>query len=424
MKLAVERKIQGPDGKVQSYYIDLTTLQVVQNPADYKIISTGGQVEVTQDGTPHTPVVDTGGAGLSGYDAIMQAQHGAPAPTSVISKEGADPMGIKPPMYPGEGEGTMGQNMAGKKPGDATNNFGYINKPAWAGLLGALPGPLGTVGKLGNMAVNASNTMATNTARGMLGLPEKDSVRDTIGGVMKDNKGKVADVEIGGEDYAVGLEAESPSGRTTLTPDEARVRGAIVDKNFGPAKEISRPDKNRGIIGSVVDSIFGGEDRVSSLVDTQSRETAATGGNATTRAQANNEPAGFMGHPNNPADVDYSGVGPNRPHAANAAFTGGVLSAARGVVPGTTLGVTSGDVNPTDAGWTAEGGKYSKSHRHTDEMGIDTQYTDPQTGGFINDALTMSDIGMAQAAVNPTVGLGYGPGYMGNDVMHVDASQK
>lgn len=128
------------------------------------------------------------------------------------------------------------------------------------------------------------------------------------------------------------------------------------------------------------------------------------------------------------AKISYDNIGPNRHRAVNS-YTEGLL----GDVVGKTLGagsvadVVSGDVNPEDHGWNADGGKYSKSHRHTDELGADVKFRDPETGKVVNlnkDDVIRNDLAMGFAAENPGVGLGFGSKYMGDETMHVDFSGK
>ena len=128
------------------------------------------------------------------------------------------------------------------------------------------------------------------------------------------------------------------------------------------------------------------------------------------------------------AKISYDNIGPNRHRSVNS-YTEGLL----GDVVGKTLGagsvadVVSGDVNPEDHGWNADGGKYSKSHRHTDELGADVKFRDPKTGKAVSlqkDDVIRNDLAMGFAAENPGVGLGFGSKYMGDETMHVDFSGK
>lgn len=151
--------------------------------------------------------------------------------------------------------------------------------------------------------------------------------------------------------------------------------------------------------------------------------SVAASTNAGAVAQSsNNQPSGFVGRP---STVDYSTIGGNRPNPVSPAhekYLSDVASSVTGT--GSKVSVTSGDVDPDQPGWTAEGGKYSRSHRHTDLMGADVQITDPRTGKVVTDPVAIGDLAMNAAAMNPKVGIGFGPGYMGPETMHIDQSGK
>jgi hypothetical protein len=122
--------------------------------------------------------------------------------------------------------------------------------------------------------------------------------------------------------------------------------------------------------------------------------------------------------------IDYSSIGANRPNKVSKQHEDFLKDVAGDVLgPGSTVSITSGDVNPDQKGWTADKGKYSKSHRHTDEFGADVQFKDAQ-GNPVTDPRQLADIQMAAAARNPTVGVGYGLGYMGNETVHIDQANK
>jgi len=94
---------------------------------------------------------------------------------------------------------------------------------------------------------------------------------------------------------------------------------------------------------------------------------------------------------------------------------------ASSVVPGASVHVFSGDINPEDPGWSANNSALSKSHRHTDQMGADVYFSDA-TGKRITDPVAVNDIAMALAAADPLTGIGIGPGYMSPNTMHIDLS--
>ena len=130
-------------------------------------------------------------------------------------------------------EGSRGEkSVGGSFSREASNNYGYIDKPGIMNFTNALPGPLGFVSKAANFGINANNKVAVDTARQMLGF-DKSSVR----GFVKDNKGQVGDVSYNGVTSPVGFEATDSLGRTNLTPNEARMRKEL-STNFREAEDI------------------------------------------------------------------------------------------------------------------------------------------------------------------------------------------
>lgn len=164
---------------------------------------------------------------LSGYDISDGSQDQPAATQSFIPKR----------EYSDKGENRKVQEVYKETPRTMSNNFGYEKKPLIAKAMGFLPGPAGLAGKAINLAMNANNKVAINKARETLGLPETGKLDNLI----KDNKGKVADVKINDQNYAVGFEAKDKKGRTTLTPNEARTRsllgGGISELNRGEVKD-------------------------------------------------------------------------------------------------------------------------------------------------------------------------------------------
>lgn len=124
-------------------------------------------------------------------------------------------------------------------------------------------------------------------------------------------------------------------------------------------------------------------------------------------------------------NIDYSNIGANRPHKVADEHEGFLSDIARDVYgKDSKVSVTSGDVNPDDEGWTADGGKYSKSHRHTDELGADVQFSNPHTGTVETNTQRIGDLAMAAAARNKMAGVGFGEDYMGDRTMHIDQANK
>jgi hypothetical protein len=157
--------------------------------------------------------------------------------------------------------GDKGNGFVGHPdPRDATNNFGYINKPGWMGLTSAVPGMLGLAGKAVNAGINANNMEAVDTARNMLGLEDKGGLKD----VLSDNQGYVGDVGINNHQYGVSLEAMTPDDRTALTPTEANTRSNLLG---GLQEKQPVHDEHTGLLSSIFDdasnffdNLFGTED--------------------------------------------------------------------------------------------------------------------------------------------------------------------
>lgn len=225
-------------GRSITEYVDTVTGQVVPN----------GHLQVTQPNGFMTP------ADL-GIDPLKEPT--APQNTGQEIIEETKPHSER------DGGGFAAQSRA--DPRTQANNFGYIDKPSWAGFASALPGPLGLAGKVGNAAINASNMEAVSTAKQTMGVEDTSpmgKIKDTI----RDNKGFVGDYSINNQNYAVGLEAVDPTGRTTLTPDEARNRGLTLggikataaDEAKAQRKQFAQdfPEaKPRGLLGNTMNSL-------------------------------------------------------------------------------------------------------------------------------------------------------------------------
>lgn len=137
--------------------------------------------------------------------------------------------------------------------GLAVNNYGYIDKPAGLGLLSLAPGPVGIAGKVVNGGINANNVHAVNQARHAMELPSLSGM-EAARGLMRDRQGQVANVSIkddpedqspsedGTTRYSVGFEAQSPTGQTNLTPNEARIRGLTLGGLTETPKALAKED--------------------------------------------------------------------------------------------------------------------------------------------------------------------------------------
>lgn len=152
---------------------------------------------------------------------------------------------------------------------EMANNYGYIDKPKLLGFAGALPGPLGLVGKVANAGVNLNNKVAVDKAREVLGLSKSGGF---IRGALSDNEGYIGDVSYNGVTSPVGFEATDALGRTTLTPNEARMRQQL-SQNFREAQPVEKaqsiaqfntenpeavPSKFKELAGTVAKGAIGG----------------------------------------------------------------------------------------------------------------------------------------------------------------------
>jgi len=161
----------------------------------------------------------------------------------------------------GQGTGFTGGNYHR----DPSNNFGYFDKPTGMGMLSNLPGALGLAGKGINATINANNVGAVDAARGMMGI-EGLSNKDVLSGIAKDRQGFVANVDITNQagktnPYSVSLEAMTPSGKTALTPDEARKRSFANPENIELSKNQNESKKGlfsgiRSMASSIFSSLF------------------------------------------------------------------------------------------------------------------------------------------------------------------------
>lgn len=166
---------------------------------------------------------------------------------------------------------------------DATDNFGYVSKPNWTDYASLVPGVPGMVAKGVNAGWNLNNAQATEGARSMLGLDNKDrSIGGFLGDARKDKDGQVAEVAINDNRYSVGFEALSPAGNTNLTPNEARSRGLTLG---GLTELPAREKEDKSFFGSIIDStesflndLFGGpEEKITPAQDWASANREGTG---------------------------------------------------------------------------------------------------------------------------------------------------
>lgn len=301
----------------------------------------------------------------------------------------------------------------------AAENYGYINKPAAMGFANYMPGPIGMASKMVNGAINVSNTEATNTARGMLGMEQKSMVK----GAFNDGKGYVGDVSYNGVTSPVGFEASTPDGRTTLTPNEARMRQQLSGAKEATKEESKANTKSfksqnpRGLISRV----FGNKEKAPAAVaratpdyTPPSRKEQPTGTKPT--YQSPNVPDA-INDPDLPAR-DMAGVSiENRAAGRSQLPTSDILGQVQDVVTDTlgagyTVHMTSG-MEPEGA--SPVGSKY----RHPEGFAADLKVSDP-AGNMVS----INDPSMRDVAVNAAgrynINFGAGEEYMGDKTVHMD----
>lgn len=170
----------------------------------------------------------------------------------------------------------VGVASKANSPRQASDNFGYIDKPGIMGAANMLPGALGMASRVANGIVNNNNAMAVSSARQSIGLNPLGTAQ-LAKQTLSDNRGQVGDVAIGDNTYSVGLEASTPKGRTNLTPNEARNRAltsglGIRDATPEESKvnNAANPVKSPSILGGMIEKGKGllGIEKASPLANT------------------------------------------------------------------------------------------------------------------------------------------------------------
>lgn len=231
--LAITKVIRGPDGNLQTIYVDARTGQELASLNGYTIWNSQNYLDPDfEDDEEKSPAKE-----------VIKEKEEEPRE---IGRGGRDTSGIDTPGLGGRGiaDFSFGRDdspRSSKPKGDALNNYGYIDKPKGMGFANMLPGPLGMAAKIANTAINMNNVSAVNEARKSLGLKDQGFL-GRVGGTLKDKHGQVANVTLGKENYSVGFEAQSPKGRTNLTPTEARQRMNQLAANE-MKREVDEPEE-------------------------------------------------------------------------------------------------------------------------------------------------------------------------------------
>ncbi len=227
-KYAQKKIVKGPDGKPQVILVDSNTGKIINNPKGYTIIESSNVIDPAQqqrkNTVNNTNVSTTKGQTLQDDGSeILQEVRGIPE----SSRENPNITAAK---------------QTGERPVNTFGNqYGYTNKPAGMGFLGFLPQPLGFMATGANLGINAKNTEAVNDQREVLGFSDRTTMQD-VGSTLFDKQGYIGDqatIDNTGVSRTtpVSFEAEDAVGRTTLTPEEARMREELNPQKYDEASQ-------------------------------------------------------------------------------------------------------------------------------------------------------------------------------------------
>lgn len=228
-KYAIRKLKRGEDGTMSIIYVDASTGEQLQSTEGYIVYSAAeaekAGLNISDAGTNTT----TNATEDDEEDKETSAER-------VIKSASEDDGEIQTPARSSSSSGLLDRSY--------TNNYGYINTPDWLGMAGFLP-VVGGAAKAADRVAGANNTIATGNAREDMGLETGGlgAIGRAIGNVLGlRDESMVANVKIGDNPYAVGLEATNALGQTTLTPQEAQARAAMAGV---PLEELSRSESNQ-----------------------------------------------------------------------------------------------------------------------------------------------------------------------------------
>ena len=441
VKKALPKMMRGEDGRQKTVFIDMDTGEQIpyENLEEYTVVTAGGTdyYDPTPDGT------DT--------DADENDQN----------PSGGKGLGSKKPSNRSDGGQRERQEAAGysygSKGGKGTGGGKYINKPGWMKFASLIPGPIGMAAKAANVAVNVNNTNEVNEARKSMGL-EPLGVGGAVKGALIDQHGQIARVDINGNQYSVGFEAEDKYGRPNLTPREAWARTATPTGVPHQMKEVANTKPagatKRGIISGAVDSVFGSKTPTGPIGGTKSGGTPTAMNQPTEYASEGDGPfsaysdAGSLGSAGSPGgglaspgtpsgrpsmnvQESYGSKRPNPP--ADSVMNGITRSVQNALGPGYSIRAISG--TPTDA----NSNGFIDPHEHPEGTSVrhdmtvnsggkvgslDFDVIDP-SGGVVVDKGKLGAVAKDYAANNSGTALGVGEGYMSDEGvfggrMHLD----
>lgn len=311
--IAVQRIVKDEYGNQTTAYVDATSGEILPNLSGYTVISgelvadgntidpkkpyavprvvrkeDGMNKTVWVDAKTGVEVADLGAYNLLDGSNSNVSELGLVREVTEEEQAQVEAEGGKPPENTGmlhDGAFERGNTNISGTPTERTmaNNFGYVNRPGAMKLAGFLPGPLGMVGKVANVGLNIGNKEAVDAAQGVLGFTNQQS---RIGQYLTDTKGYVGDLTYSGVTSPVGLESEDKLGRTTLTPNEARMRQQLAaarqateEETKANIEKYGAETGKRGILGN----LFGKKvDMTKDREFTSTKDTAAPVGTTAT----------------------------------------------------------------------------------------------------------------------------------------------
>lgn len=412
-KVAVKVISENRLGKQEVTYLDATTGSEINNIKDYNVVDANEYLRDIEEFNTQLSSSTSSGGGF--------AQAPSSSGGGVVGQLG--PRGYK---YIETGNNKAEQwSPNTKNIPNASNNFRYVDKPTGAlSVLSRMPGQIGMAAKAVGAMMGVQNTHATGKAREYLGL-EPNYLGNGLKNVLGDPNGFIGDVDIGGKTYAVGLGAQDPKGRTTLTPNEARTRAMTMgvgirdaskdekkaaQQNFKANKEVS-PEavREEADLGK---NVFSG--KMAAAETARAVESAPLGNRDYDLARGmglGDLPAREM------ANVSYDLAGKGRSEVPTSGIADKVADVVTDVLgKDYTVNVTSG-MEP--AGRSPVGSAY----RHPAGLAADLDIRDPM-GRQLDisnpaDKKAIEDVSQGFAA-RYNGNFGMGPEYMGTKTMHMD----
>lgn len=213
---AVRKLKRGQDGRIYVIFVDAKTGQEVKDPTNYNIIQQSHQVDTTSE-TPQKEGIEKDDKSIT--DELIRRD--------------------------GDSGDSASENAAKDFNREMSDNYGYQRAPAGLGLVGFMGGPVGMAAKMAGLGFKANNEGAVQSARETLGLKER-GLFDSVKSMMTNRDGYIGDVTYNDkvESTPIGFEASDKYGRTTLTPNEARMRQQLAGNFQEATPEIMKQSVN------------------------------------------------------------------------------------------------------------------------------------------------------------------------------------